>query len=936
MPTNLDSSSSLVRQSSGTTMTNSNNNSSENDGQNKNHQHGLSDQSLLPNGALRHHRDESDHWFCLVKQLDKPPQMKLTNIFQQSKNQDLFKLFQLVTSKKEIFEKFWNHGNVDDNNISSSIVSELSMRLRSILYDSFVTNHVLFNNDISLAQYSQFSEFHSLENDFTLLEESKSDTNKDRVHPSDMLKYHYIEQAFISNLFTLQSPIKVQYDDESVEFLSSLKDADAMMMPLSEESGEEDVSTPTQKKQKKKIITTTKQTKKKPKHEHSWVLTGNSSLIALYDAMWNAFSTIHDMEDAWPFRKPVTKAQAKDYFDIIEKPMDLSKISKKLESLSYRSKNDFRDDFKLMFSNCRTYNTEPGNIYVTAADNLEKTFDSLFDSIPDTVVDSEPVDENIPTTYEIEDDGWNFIDSELSSKIENTLVLPAKDLTTYKELKNKLKQESQICNNIDIFDRDQRWNILTRDLRTPSVKLREQNRIPKLQRDALGAFYLENISSETRCNFPEYFYTVALPDYGTKLSSSSLREIAFHMIAKTPSEDRVKNQMTQISNLGFKLGLRDRSMIAQFYNQSAQLTKLQHTVQTMLKCSYESVSGECQTPTTLLFKKGGAEPSTPKSPGGRASRSSKTITATKSPPSPQDEGPFIGFNYSISNDCLLKQNVDKIIQLREKRKSLLASSHKRQNVKSSSSSSKSTESSATATDTTNRSIVTGKNEMLLSQNATSGNVYDALTCITSMILCHEGFEGAKLGALNVLTDVLRSYISCFGLVLSNNDLEGSLSEEQVMMRACEEMFGRNIIVEDLKHLKQSVESSVDMVSSKLKIVETKLNTRTNKPTKTKGATKTKLSEVQPEKQKASTGSGSPNTTTTVPENTSEAAATGAESQIDTKEEDEEDILQLTSPAGILMDENLSDQEVTDAAGMAKKRSRDVFEDDVPLDDLEGI
>lgn len=439
-------------------------------GNNMNHQNGTSDQSLSSNDAF-HHRDESDHWFCLVKQLDKPPHMKLTNIFQQSKNQDLFKLFQHVTSKKEIFEKFWNHGSVDDNNniSSSSIASELSMRLRAILYDSFVTNHVMFNNDISLAQYSQFSEFHSLENDFALLEESKSNTNKDQIHPSDMLKYHHIEQAFISNLFTSQSPLKVQYDDDSIEFLSSLK-ADSMMMPLSEESGEEEASTPTQKKQKKKTITTTsKQTKKKPKHEHSWILTGNPSLIALYDAMWHVFSTIHEMEDAWPFRKPVTKAQAKDYFDIIEKPMDLSKISKKLESLSYRSKNEFSDDFKLMFNNCRTYNTEPGNIYVMAADNLEKAFDAQFDSIPDTVVDSEPVDEKIPSTYEIEDDGWNFIDTELPSRIENTLVLPAKDLTTYKELRAKLKQESQLCNNIDIFDREQRWDVLTRDLRTPYV-----------------------------------------------------------------------------------------------------------------------------------------------------------------------------------------------------------------------------------------------------------------------------------------------------------------------------------------------------------------------------------------------------------------------------------------------------------------------------------
>lgn len=45
-----------------------------------------------------------------------------------------------------------------------------------------------------------------------------------------------------------------------------------------------------------------------------------------------------------------------DYYKVITKPIDLSVIKEKLHSLQYSSAVDFVKDFRLMISNCRTYN----------------------------------------------------------------------------------------------------------------------------------------------------------------------------------------------------------------------------------------------------------------------------------------------------------------------------------------------------------------------------------------------------------------------------------------------------------------------------------------------------------------------------------------------------------------------------------------------------
>ncbi|XP_076316446.1 bromodomain-containing protein 3-like isoform X2 [Tachypleus tridentatus] len=64
---------------------------------------------------------------------------------------------------------------------------------------------------------------------------------------------------------------------------------------------------------------------------------------------------------AWPFHEPVDtiKLNLPDYHKIIQQPMDLGTIKKRLENCWYYSATECVDDFKTMFTNCYVYN-KPG------------------------------------------------------------------------------------------------------------------------------------------------------------------------------------------------------------------------------------------------------------------------------------------------------------------------------------------------------------------------------------------------------------------------------------------------------------------------------------------------------------------------------------------------------------------------------------------------
>ncbi|CAE6473705.1 unnamed protein product [Rhizoctonia solani] len=83
---------------------------------------------------------------------------------------------------------------------------------------------------------------------------------------------------------------------------------------------------------------------------------------------------------AWPFQKPVSTDEVKDYLDVVKKPMDLSLMDFKLENNAYATIEDFIDDAKLMLDNCKLYNPE-STVYHKTAIRMEKALQEILKSV---------------------------------------------------------------------------------------------------------------------------------------------------------------------------------------------------------------------------------------------------------------------------------------------------------------------------------------------------------------------------------------------------------------------------------------------------------------------------------------------------------------------------------------------------------------------------
>ncbi|XP_018572720.1 bromodomain-containing protein 3 isoform X2 [Anoplophora glabripennis] len=94
---------------------------------------------------------------------------------------------------------------------------------------------------------------------------------------------------------------------------------------------------------------------------------------------------------AWPFQQPVDakKLNLPDYHKIINQPMDLGTIKKRLDNNYYYSGKECIQDFNTMFTNCYVYN-KPGEDVVVMAQTLEKVF---LTKVADMPKEEFPVDQ---------------------------------------------------------------------------------------------------------------------------------------------------------------------------------------------------------------------------------------------------------------------------------------------------------------------------------------------------------------------------------------------------------------------------------------------------------------------------------------------------------------------------------------------------------------
>ncbi|EON69460.1 hypothetical protein W97_08720 [Coniosporium apollinis CBS 100218] len=90
-----------------------------------------------------------------------------------------------------------------------------------------------------------------------------------------------------------------------------------------------------------------------------------------YNQLLHLLNSLQNNSNAWPFIQPVNKDEVQDYYDVITNPMDLSTMEEKLEKDQYETAEEFLRDAKLVFDNCRKYNSE-STPYAKAANRLEK------------------------------------------------------------------------------------------------------------------------------------------------------------------------------------------------------------------------------------------------------------------------------------------------------------------------------------------------------------------------------------------------------------------------------------------------------------------------------------------------------------------------------------------------------------------------------------
>ncbi|CAB3404470.1 unnamed protein product [Caenorhabditis bovis] len=111
--------------------------------------------------------------------------------------------------------------------------------------------------------------------------------------------------------------------------------------------------------------------------EGSMSSRASSSLPLLrsdYSHVWQLLELLLEHRMSHPFHKPVDIQEFPDYLSVVSQPMDLSTITKKLESLEYSYLREFVSDVNLMFENAKKYNPKENPIF-KCAETMQELFE---------------------------------------------------------------------------------------------------------------------------------------------------------------------------------------------------------------------------------------------------------------------------------------------------------------------------------------------------------------------------------------------------------------------------------------------------------------------------------------------------------------------------------------------------------------------------------
>ncbi|XP_041367333.1 uncharacterized protein LOC121381963 isoform X2 [Gigantopelta aegis] len=109
----------------------------------------------------------------------------------------------------------------------------------------------------------------------------------------------------------------------------------------------------------------------------------------VFSGMKRVLKAVKNHSDSWPFWEAVNEETVPDYYEIIKHPIDLNTIEKKLDRNEYTSREEFIEDFRLMFDNCEKYNG-PDNDFTYMSRTVEKLFNNrVRQNLPEKVDDSD-------------------------------------------------------------------------------------------------------------------------------------------------------------------------------------------------------------------------------------------------------------------------------------------------------------------------------------------------------------------------------------------------------------------------------------------------------------------------------------------------------------------------------------------------------------------
>eukprot|EP00298_Acanthocystis_sp_HF-20_P011029 c19188_g1_i1.p1 GENE.c19188_g1_i1~~c19188_g1_i1.p1 ORF type:complete len:418 (+),score=152.50 c19188_g1_i1:33-1286(+) len=103
----------------------------------------------------------------------------------------------------------------------------------------------------------------------------------------------------------------------------------------------------------------------------------------LQNQLIEILKTVSAHKYAPPFRKPVTKSEAPDYYDIIEEGMDFGTIKKLLKSNDISTVAQFCDKLFLIYRNAMVYNMEGSDYYIMAEALRDYSLEVLQKEFPD-------------------------------------------------------------------------------------------------------------------------------------------------------------------------------------------------------------------------------------------------------------------------------------------------------------------------------------------------------------------------------------------------------------------------------------------------------------------------------------------------------------------------------------------------------------------------